>query len=175
MMRPLLLVALLLPSLAAAAPSDPELDRFFSGYERVITAEEVQALGPDADQAIIRYDGSSRFSRLRRMRAVAALVHLPGERARLFLLDYVAERRDARSGPEVVELSAAVGALAPYPSALATLLPYLEHASPDVRTAAAAALARIPDVRARNAIVARRFSERDPAVRAALGRALTAP
>ncbi len=171
------LASLALLSVAAhAAPSQRELarlDRLLAGVEHVPGADEIRRLGPGTDAALITYASDARASRLRRLRAVAALRFVPSIAAHAFLDQLVAERAKATDGADVLDLAAALGALIPYGhDALATELRYLTHASADVRQAAAAALGQLHEPDARGALAARLIAERDAGVHVAVERAL---
>jgi hypothetical protein len=168
------LLALLLASgVAAAAPTARDLDRALGGFERGPALEDVRRLGPRADEVLIAVASDARTSPLRRVRAIAALRFVPSAAARAFLIALVRDEGSRDRGLAVVEVAAALGALAPYEPEL--VLPYLAHPSADVRQSAAAALASGPSARTQlvqQALQARAAVERDRGVRALLDRHL---
>jgi hypothetical protein len=171
------LVNLIDPSPAAAAPSREELDRVLGGVEHAATAEEVRALGPSADQILIAVASDETASRWGRRRAVLALRYAPSAAAQAFLLELLRARAGAPQDGEadLLELAAALAALAPYGRAAAgTILPFVAHRSADVRQNAAAALALTGAPEADGALAARFAVERDPGVRRVVARSLRA-
>lgn len=158
---------------AQAAPSSKELDRVLGGIERVAGPEDVRRLGSDADRVLIAVASDGRTSRLRRMRAILALQHAPTMEALDFLRAVLAEEGAAIEGPEVLDVAAALSALAPHGrEVLSDLLPFLTHHSADVRQSAAAALAATRAPEAAAALRARVVVERDMGVRGVVLRAL---
>jgi hypothetical protein len=153
----------------STAYAEPELLR---DLERAPTAGEVRQLGPDADRVLIAAARDPAVSRLVRLRAVSALTFAPTVRARAFLLDLLAAAAAAREGADVLDVAAALGALAAHgPSTLPVLLPYLAHASADVRQSAAYAIAASGATQGRASLTARLRVEREPGVQVALRRA----
>lgn len=172
-MKTLAAILLLLSSTVLAQPAVSPLDRLCGGYEHAPTAAEVRALGPAADERLIDYATAPSTSPIRRQRAIAALLFVPSTAAHQFLLDVLAREGRATRGVQVLDAAAALSALAPYgqPS-LAIVLPYLTHASADVRQAAATTIGALGLPAARGSLSARLAVERDPSVRLHLAAAL---
>jgi hypothetical protein len=173
--RPRLLLACLMLLCGGAWAAPPTaIDRVLGGVEHAASADEVRALGPDADQLLMAVAGDGEAEPLRRWRAILALQHVPSAAARAFLLALVQRRAEA-TGSEVLELAAALAALAPYgPEAAGAVLPFIAHRSADVRQSAAATLALTGAPAAAGALQLRLAVERDPGVRRTLARALHA-
>jgi hypothetical protein len=166
-MKPLLLILLALP--AFAAPT--RLDRILGAREHVITAAEVRSLGERPDRLLIAAASDDKASRWKRARALIALQHAPSEEALTFLRFVIANKQGALEGADVLELSCALSSLRPYgKDTLADVLPFLTHASADVRQAAVVTLSPLPE--AQTALRARLYMERDAAVRDALSRSI---
>lgn len=163
------MIALLLVSLGLASP----LDQILGAREHVITAAEVRSLGEHADRLLITAASDGKASRWRRARALLALRFAPSDESLQFLRAVIVDRKEAQSGAEVLELSAALTSLAPYgKQALPDLLPMATHASADVRHAVVQALGGISAPEAESALRARLYVERDAGVRDAAARAL---
>jgi hypothetical protein len=165
-------VLLFFSTAALAAPTVRAVDRALAGIEKSVDEATIRDLGPGADEALIRYAEDRATSPLRRMRALAALRWAPSQAAREYLLSVIAVEKSATGGAQVLDVSAAAGALAPYgDEVLADVAALAAHSSADVRQGAAAALRAI-DTPAARAIVQARFAvEPDPGVR----RVLAAP
>jgi HEAT repeat protein len=158
-------IALLLSVSAVAAPAD----RILGAREHVITAAEIRSLGEHADRLLIAAAADQKASRWRRARALIALKFAPSEESLAFLRAVVDEKKTASQGADLLDLAAALTSLQPYGNAvLPDLLPFLTHASADVRHAAVVALGAIPE--AENALRARLYVEKDPGVARALAK-----
>jgi len=168
-----LLVSLLLAAPASAAPTARDFDAVLGGVERRLSATDLRRLGAAPDQALIAYAEDPHTSRVRRMRAILALRFAPSVSARAYLHDLLGQHGRATTGADVLDVAAAIGALSPYGrEELATLLPYLSHASADVRQNAAASLAALHEPDALGPLAARLTIERDSGVRFAIAGAL---
>ena len=163
----------LIAGAALASPSRVEVERVVAGIEHAPSAEDVKRLGAGADQALVAYARDPKVTRLRRLRAIAALRYAPSTVARDFLHAVLAEQGKALEGVDALDAAAALGALTPYGRGeLAIVVSYLEHGAADVRAAAAHALAQLHEADAVGALTARFSVERDAAVRAAIGHAI---
>jgi len=170
-----ILVMLLVAGNALAMPTRRDLDRVLAGFEQVVNADHVKSLGAGTDTALIGYIEDPTVNSLRRQRALGALRHVPSSTVRDYLLARIKAHKAADHGAEVLELAAAIGALAPYGTAvLSSLLPFLSHPAPDVRQSTAAALEAIHSDTTANALAARIAVETDPGVQTALRSALQA-
>lgn len=155
-----LLLFLTLTATAQAAP----IDRILGGYEHVPTADEARSVGA---QALIDYAEDARHPQARRIQAIAALRFVPCDAARVYAVDVLARLGRSVAGGAVLEVAAALTALAPYHRS-ELIIPYATHASADVRQSAAASLALIADPPSLSVLRTRLIAERDPGLRAFL-------
>jgi hypothetical protein len=166
-------IVILLLAIAGTAAAQPrDLARVLGGYERTASADDIRALGPDADRLLIEHAEASGQTRVQRQRAIVALRFVPTARARGYAQSLLAASAAATEGPQAIDAASAITALSAYPDALPLILPQLSHKLAEVRHAAAAALGVL---RARDAIgpIQLRLSiESDPGVRLVLGRVL---
>jgi len=149
------------------------LSRALGGYERTAGADDIRALGPDADQQLIDWAEAPATSRLQRQRAIAALRFVPSVRAHAYARAVLERAAAAVEGPDALDAVAALMALSPYVDALPAVLPQLAHPCADVRHAAAATLGALGSRDALGPLQARLSIERDPTVLSALRHALT--
>ena len=169
------LVLLLLAGVAHGEPTRRALDLVLGGFEQVVNNDAVRSLGPGTDVALIGYIEDRKSNSLRRQRALSALGQVPSATARDYLVGRIRAQKSADRGAEVLELAAAIGALAPYGAeVLSTVVPLLSHPAPDVRQAAAAALGAMRVPTTSTALATRLTVETDPGVQAALRHALDA-
>jgi hypothetical protein len=154
---------LLLVTLTATAQAAP-IDRILGGYEHVPTADEARSVGP---QALIDYAENLRNPQARRIQAIAALRYVPCDAARTYAVDVLARLGKSVTGGAVLEVAAALTALAPYQRS-ELIIPYATHPSADVRQSAAASLSLIADAPSLSVLRTRLIAERDPGVRAFL-------
>ncbi len=175
-MRALILMVLVVGvahGVAHAEPTRRELDRVLGGFEQVVNSDAVRSLGAGTDVALISYIEDRKLSSLRRQRALSALAQVPSATVRDYLVGRVRAQKSAERGAEVLELAAAIGALAPYGAqVLSTVTPLIGHPAPDVRQAAAVTLGTMRLPSTSTALAARLTIEPDPGVKAALRRAL---
>ncbi|HZS36788.1 MAG TPA: HEAT repeat domain-containing protein [Polyangia bacterium] len=172
-MRVLVIASLVFSTVAWGAPSAAELDRVLGGYEHAATADEVKRLGAGADQILIGVAEDARSTAIRRTRAIAALRFVPSAAAHAYLRALILEQGRAPAPADVLDVAAALGALAPYGRAELPLVQrYLGHASAELRQSAAAALGLIADAGALPSLRARLAVERDPAIRTVLSHSI---
>lgn len=170
-MRTLLLM-LALTATATAAPRLVDLARVLGGYERTANADDIRALGPEADRMLIDHAEAPNQTRIQRQRAIVALRFVPTSRARSYALALLSASASAEDGPQAIDAASAITALSVYPDALTVILPHLAHASAEVRHSAAAALGVMRARESIGPLQTRLSIERDPGVRLVLQRSL---
>lgn len=165
--------ALLVPAAASATPpTKVELRQMLSGYEHTPGAGEWRALGSEALPVLIDLYDDADVPPYVRLRAVHAVSFYPSPATRTFLLAVARAPRqsDLLVRQAVLSLVHAFGA-----RSVADVAPFLAHAEPVVREAAAAGLGRMRTPAARDALRARLPLEADDTVRGAIERALERP
>jgi HEAT repeat protein len=117
-----------------------QVETFLSSIDVPVTAQQWQALGPEATPVLMEIASSQQLS-LRRARAVEAL----GMRKDAAATDLVGRLATGASEPKAVRMAAmrATPKLASGPAAQATLSPLLQEKDPHLRAAAAGALASL--------------------------------
>lgn len=170
---------------AVAAPAAPALSGLaldkavseaLSGYEPLEMRGAIVQLGPAAAEVLLRIARDTRFDGLIRLRAIEALGYLPNEASRSYLLLRLSTASRADDG-EAMWTAATLRALAGF-SDPQPLLPFLDHASVEVRESAAWSLRALGNRAVLPELLRRLPGERDRAVHAALEdavRALSAP
>jgi hypothetical protein len=167
------LAALVVSSVASAAPPRAAVELALAGIERAPTAESIRRLGAGADLVLIEIADDPATTPIRRARAIRAMQWAPSSSVRAYLHDLIATRGAATRGMDVLELGAALVSLAPYGAQeLPLVLRFVAHASADVRQGAAIALGTLGGAEALAALRARSAVERDAGVREAIARGL---
>jgi hypothetical protein len=170
----IVLAVLALTGLAHAAPRVLDLARVLGGYERTASADDIRALGPEADRLLIDHAEASGQTRVQRQRAIVALRFTPTARARAYAQSLLQASIGAGDGPSVVDAAAAITALSAYPDTLPLLLPHLSHRAAEVRQSVAAAIGVLRAREAVGSIQLRLSIESDAGVRVVLGKVLRA-
>ena len=166
-------VLILLCAIAGTAAAEPrDLTRVLGGYERTANADDIRALGPDADRLLIEHAEASGQTRVQRQRAIVALRFVPTARARSYAQWLLQASAGATEGPQAIDAASAITALSAHADALPLILPQLSHKLAEVRHAAAAAIGVLRAREAAGPIQLRLSIESDAGVRLVLGRVL---
>jgi hypothetical protein len=166
-------LALAWSGIAVASPPRSAVERALAGIERAPSEEAIRRLGAGTDAVLIEIADDPRTAPVRRARAIRALKWWPSADVRAFLHNLIARAGKSSRGPDVFDVEAALVALVPYGAVeMPALVPFLSHASADVRQGAVSALLALRVPEAVVPLRARLGIESDPGVRAALMRAL---
>jgi len=165
----LIAAATVVPRASANPPSRDHVRQMLSGFETVPGADAWRTLGPETLGVLVGLYDDAHEVPFVRLRAVTVAAYYPSPAARTFLLAVARARgqSDLFVREAVLALGRAFGA-----RALDDVRPFLAHAEPTVREAAAMALARIGTRPALDAVRTRLRAEPDAAVRDTMTRAL---
>ncbi|MEQ1505286.1 MAG: HEAT repeat domain-containing protein [Myxococcota bacterium] len=169
MSRVLGVLALLVPALAWAGPKRDAVMDLLNAIEEPVREADLTALGDGVDAELMSIADDAAIPVSRRGRAVSALQYFKTEPVRVFLEGHLA------AGDALVRRKAAYSLAVFGPSAVAPLSKALGDADVQLRIAAAQALGQLGDAAAHQALTARLGSEREPAVRDAITKALNSP
>jgi HEAT repeat protein len=170
-----LLVAIF-SSTAFAQVSREAMERALSGYENPISARRLEALGQGWEKTLELLVADASTRPLLRVRAISALRFSKSVSAAAALRQVLKEKGSAVEGAPVAETREALRSLAQVAGvqAASEIERFLDHAVPDVRAAAAQSLAATGWKEASRLLKARLEREREPFVRVAIERQLTA-
>jgi hypothetical protein len=168
-------LAMLVVALLASAPAFAQVGKdaalqALKGYEIPLTKDRLEKLGPGWEAAMeaLARDGS--LAPLYRIRALGALAHSTRPSSGALLRSVLAQRASAERGAAAVELRVAVLSLAAVEkdAAVEVLAGFLDHPVPDVRAAAAQALAPLSAAKVRPLLQRRLGRETEGFVKAEL-------
>lgn len=143
------------------------------GYEPLDTEHGMAELGPAAADVLLRTIQAASTPELVRLRAVEALGYVPTPAGQAYLRELVA-KIGTTDDERVFTLAAALRALGGFgASELPSVSLFLEHASPIVREAAAAGMARMRTDTVLPALQRRLAVERDSGVKETLSNAIS--
>lgn len=162
---PLLLLAIVLPSHAAAeenSPTKETLRSMLSAYEGVPTREHVLAMGPDAASLLRSLHDDANEPAFVRLRSLSALRYFPTETNRRYLARVASRGTSLLFAREaILSLGRGFG-----DRALDDVRPFLDRSEKMLREAAIRSLGHMREPRARTALEGHRVREREPRLRA---------
>jgi hypothetical protein len=159
---------------AAAKVARPAVEARLRAHHLGPSEQDIRALGPGTDEALVAIAGDDKTDVLLRARAVSALAYCPTPVSRKFLERLLGEKVNATATGERLLARKAAMALGWLggPGVPAQLAPLLAHADPEVRLDAALGLG-LTRLGSAAAILRERLPvERDGRVRAQIGRQL---